>query len=94
MKELVSAFDMVLSKIKPIPQDKRKEGFEIAMEDSIYDLFDFMEEVGCFPENQVKQFRTYLSIEMHDYEKNENYAELNSDKFLALLTALDINFLD
>ena len=92
MKNLISAFDMVLSKLKPIPQDKRKEGFEIAMEDSIYDLFDFMEEVGCFPENQAKNFRTYLNIEMHDYEENENYAELNSDKFLALLNVLGISY--
>lgn len=91
MKQLIPAFDMVLSKLKPIPQDKREEGIEIATEDSIYDLFDFMEEVGCFPENQEKNFRTYLNIELHDYEKDENYAELNPDKFSTLLNALGIN---
>lgn len=91
MKHLIPALDMVLSKLKPIPQDKREEGLEIVTEDSVYDLFDFMEEVGCFPENQIKQIRTYLSIELYDYEENENYAELNQDKFLKLLTALGIN---
>ena len=91
MNMLISAFDMVLSKLKPIPEDKQKDGIKIVMEDSVYDLFDFMEEVGCFPENQAKAFRTYLSIELHDYEENENYAELNPDKFSKLLTTLGID---
>lgn len=90
-KELVSAFDYVLSLLKPIPEDKMEEAVEICTEDTLYDLFDFMETNQCFPEAQATKLRCYLSIELYNYEYGENYTEENTEKYNKLLDALHIH---
>lgn len=90
-KDLIPAFDMVLSMLKPISPRKKNKALKILANDSIYDMFDYLEKDGCFPKGNEKLFRAYLGIELHDYEPGENYAELNEEKLIRFLDALGLD---
>lgn len=89
-RELKSAFEAILAQLRPVPKKHLAEAMQIMQEDSLYDLFDYLIEIKCFPEHLAKQMRTYLAIELFDYEINENYSELNNEKYTKFLDALQL----
>lgn len=89
-RELKSAFETILAQLRPVPKEHLDEAMQIMQEDSLYDLFDYLIEIKCFPEHLAKQMRTYLAIELFDYELEENYSELNTEKYSQFLDALQL----
>ena len=48
----VTCFDRVLNLVQPLPENKLKEGVEVATEYSFQDMLDFGVENNCFTEAQ------------------------------------------
>ena len=89
-KQLKPAFETMLSRLKPVSKEHQEEATRIMQEDSLYDLFDFLIDIGCFPEKYTQQIRTYLGIELFNYETEENYSELDTEKYVKFLDAVQI----
>ena len=47
-----TCFDRVMNLVKPLPEDKLKEAYEISCEDSFIDFLDFCVANDCFTESQ------------------------------------------
>ena len=80
----VSCFDRVMYLIKPLPEDKLKEAYEITCEDSFIDFLDFCVENHCFTESQsttlYEGIIMWEDLEGNYYEEDHNKLNQLYDK--------------
>ena len=77
----VTCFDRVMHQVKPLPEEKLKEAYEIATEDSFIDLLDFCVDNSCFTKSQSDTI--YEGIVMWE-DLEGNYHEEDPDKLTNL----------
>jgi hypothetical protein len=77
----VTCFERVMNMVKPLPEEKLKEAYEITCEDSFIDFLDFCVENGCFTEPQSTT--VYEGIVMWE-DLDGNYWEEDHDKLMNL----------
>lgn len=82
-----TCFDRVMNLVKPLPEDKLKEAYEISCEDSFIDFLDFCVANDCFTESQSTTI--YEGIIMWE-DLVGNYYEEDHDKLMDLCDRLGL----
>ena len=77
----VTCYERVMHLVKPLPEDKLKEAYEITIEDSFDDFLDFCVENDCFSKNQSSTI--FDGIVMWE-DIDGNYWEEDHDKLMDL----------
>lgn len=82
-----TCFDRVLYRVKPLPQNKLEEAYELITDYSLWDLLDFCIDNHCFSLGQAQTL--YEGIIMWE-DLDGNYYEEDYDKLESLYEAIGI----